>query len=329
MDSLSHIAMGSGIVAISHIIPDVQTSDKKWLFIIGAVLASIAPDFDVIFKAKGQDKFLQIHRAKSHSIFTVLFLGTLAGAIFFPLLDIPWYTVMLVYVFCSFMHVFTDIFNNYGTQFLWPISTKWYAFSFTNTTDLTMHITHALGILLWIITPIEPQYIFLILYGLFVVYFIILFFARRYLKKEIRKKYSDERVKNVWLISKSLPQRWKYICETSQFYYVGVVEGKTIKQRDKKVKDKLLPQNYFDIIKKDIAYKNFTDFSQVYYWWHKELDNGGMRIKYTDLRYLNAKGHYTFNVIFDFDNKMNYKRHIGWVFNQPSLERKLRKEKVR
>lgn len=329
MDSLSHIAMGTGIVAISHVVPEIATSDKKGLFLFGAIIASIIPDFDVVFKAKGQDKFLMIHRGKSHSVFIVAFLAVLTAIGFNQFLDIPFYITMIVYLIAAGMHVFMDLFNNYGTQALWPFRRKWIAWSFTNTADYLIHLSHIAGILLWFFTDINPVYIFTVIYILFATYLTIIYFVRRNLKHRVVMKYFMSDVKNVWLISKSLPHQWKYICETADNYYVGTISGSSITQADAKIKDEHLPEKYFNIVKDDIAYKNFVDFSRVYYWHKRDLEDGAVRIKYTDLRYLNDKGHYTFNVVFDFDKNMDYVRHIGWVFNQPSLERKLARKASR
>ena len=103
---------------------------------------------------------------------------------------------------------------------------------------------------------------------------------------------------------------------------------KYLTKKDEKIKDDHLPKKYYDIIKDDIALKNFRDFSQVYYW-HITKNGNATRIKYTDLRYLNDKGHYTFNVVFDINDDGSYKRHVGWVFNQPALERKIARAEIR
>lgn len=346
MDSLSHVAMGAGLGAIALSHPELLTAgadvpaDKAWIVFLACIIGAFFPDIDVILKLLGQSRFLAIHRAMSHSILvvalsalglTILFVNILPVLVFWKLL-----VLMLLAVGT---HVIMDIFNNYGTQVLWPFKKKWYALSYTNTADSIIHILYALGFIIYGALYFANSsdfdqmrkygiVIFSIIAIAIVGYLISIFVLRKKLHQKLREKYVGNTIQKIVIVSRMLPQKFKYIVETPEKYFVGFIDGKNIEEHDQKIKDKRLSEQYYQIIKKDIAHKNFVSFSPVYYWHEENLKNGGVRIKYTDLRYLDEHKHYSFNLVFDFDKNMNYVKHIGWVFNQPALERKLVRRRI-
>ena len=72
---------------------------------------------------------------------------------------------------------------------------------------------------------------------------------------------------------------------------------------------------------KDI--RTFLNFSSIYRWQTRKLDDDTTEVRLVDLRYLN-KGHYSFAAIAHVDNDNNIDHsYIGWVFTEEKLQKKL------
>ena len=70
---------------------------------------------------------------------------------------------------------------------------------------------------------------------------------------------------------------------------------------------------------KDI--RTFLNFSSIYRWQTRKLDDDTTEVRLIDLRYLN-KGHYSFAAIAHVDNDNNIDHsYIGWVFTEEKLQK--------
>jgi inner membrane protein len=78
---------------------------------------------------------------------------------------------MWVFIAVAF-HVFTDLFNTYGTQAARPISEKWIAWNIIHIFDPFIFITHLIAIFLWTVHLGKPAVIFSTLYVLIALYYI-------------------------------------------------------------------------------------------------------------------------------------------------------------
>ena len=89
----------------------------------------------------------------------------------------------------SFLHVFVDIFNSYGTQALRPITNKWIQLSVINTFDPIIFVIWCIGIALWVI-GLHPFAVFFPLIGVLVIYYIIRFRMQAIIKNVHCNRYN-------------------------------------------------------------------------------------------------------------------------------------------
>ena len=67
--------------------------------------------------------------------------------------------------------------------------------------------------------------------------------------------------------------------------------------------------------------RTFLNFSSIYRWQTRKLDDDTTEVRLIDLRYLN-KGHYSFAAIAHVDNDNNIDHsYIGWVFTEEKLQK--------
>jgi len=73
LDTGTHIGMGLCLAAISTLHPDVAASTTMFAAVTTtALVGSHAPDFDTVFKFKGNSAYLRQHRGKSHGLIALL-----------------------------------------------------------------------------------------------------------------------------------------------------------------------------------------------------------------------------------------------------------------
>lgn len=174
MDTGTHLVFGLGLAGLAHIDPLVaQDSAVAAAVLAGTVLGQQAPDLDTLFRLRGNALYIRQHRGTSHSLpLLVLWAALITGGIGLivpglPLLHIGLWTFLAVAV-----HVFTDLFNTYGTQAARPLSEKWISWNIIHIFDPFIFGTHVVAIFLWAIGAGAPQTIFPVLYGVLAVYYL-------------------------------------------------------------------------------------------------------------------------------------------------------------
>lgn len=174
MDTGTHLVIGLGLAGLAYIDPVVATdSSVATAVLIGTVVGSQAPDFDTLLRLKGNALYIRNHRGKSHSL-PALFLWTalISLVLFLLFRDLPMaHVTMWVFIAVAF-HVFTDLFNTYGTQAFRPITEKWISWNIIHIFDPFIFAGHLVAIFLWSIRLVPPQVIFPTLYGLLALYYV-------------------------------------------------------------------------------------------------------------------------------------------------------------
>ena len=84
MDTTSHTIIGLGLGALSHIDPMAADSATfSYAILIGTVIGSNAPDFDYVYKLKGNSSYYRNHRGWSHSLLALPLWGlAVSGSIY-------------------------------------------------------------------------------------------------------------------------------------------------------------------------------------------------------------------------------------------------------
>lgn len=151
MDNITHTLAG---LALSRAGLGRTTAGATAALVIGSNL----PDIDIVFRAFGTAAFLDHHRGFSHSIFAapllalVLALGLRAyvrGARLLPL--------FLCGLTGVLGHIFIDLWTNYGTRALSPLSHTWYAWDLVFIVDPLVWLLLLGAVLLFHRSALSPQ----------------------------------------------------------------------------------------------------------------------------------------------------------------------------
>lgn len=174
MDTGTHLVVGFGLAGLAYIDPVVAANPSvSTAVLIGTVLGSQAPDADGLLRFRGNAVYIKNHRGASHSLpataLWTLFITFMLSLFFdnLPLLHVGMWVLIAV----SF-HVFTDLFNTYGTQALRPFSQKWVSWNIIHIFDPVIFVAHLIAIFSWTIHLDDPATLFSILYSLIAVYYI-------------------------------------------------------------------------------------------------------------------------------------------------------------
>ena len=174
MDTGTHLVIGLGLAGLAYVDPVVASNGAvSTAVLIGTVVGSQAPDADTLLRLKDNATYIKNHRGASHSL-PALFIWTalISGFLWLFFGDLPMaHVVMWVFIAVAF-HVFTDLFNTYGTQAIRPFSERWIAWNVIHIFDPFIFTSHLLAIFLWSFHLVRPELLFPILYGVIAVYYI-------------------------------------------------------------------------------------------------------------------------------------------------------------
>ncbi|MDB5053654.1 MAG: hydrolase [Bacilli bacterium] len=175
MDSGTHLVIGLGLAGLAYIDPVIASDTTvSTAVLIGTVLGSQAPDADGLLRIKGNAAYIKNHRGLSHSLPAVL-LWTLFITFFLSIAfhDLPLAHVGIWVLIAVSFHVFTDLFNTYGTQAARPFSEKWIAWNIIHIFDPFIFVSHLLAIFMWSVHLEKPAIIFPTLYVVIALYYVV------------------------------------------------------------------------------------------------------------------------------------------------------------
>ncbi|WP_223588746.1 metal-dependent hydrolase [Neobacillus bataviensis] len=220
MDTFSHIVMGLGIGALAQIDPVVAENHLlTQAVVLGTVIGSNAPDFDILYRLKGKGSYFRNHRGLSHSLPALPLWGIIVSGLLYPFFAGTGFLHLFLWTFLAvILHVLFDLFNVHGTQVLMPFSRKWIAFDAIPLMDPSILLLHFLGFCLLLIY--QAGITFLIIYV-----FIFLYLALRAFSTAAAKKHLQEhfiRAVRIKLIPCLAPFKWNIIIETNTDFLFGV-----------------------------------------------------------------------------------------------------------
>lgn len=320
-------AVGLGAATILHN-NNVEISTST---IVGlSIIANVFPDIDVIFKLKNNYTYINFHRGFSHSIVFAAIWIILLSTIAYFLNDQQHFLIFaLISALGIGLHVFTDLLNGYGVQFMWPFKKQWIAFGLTYTFDALLFILHIIAFIL-ILGFHFPVLITLgVTYALLISYIIVSYFYHYYLKQQLVKKYGN--FKRLILQARSHPYKWKYVYETKdKNFYIGLINKRKIIELRHEKRQEILSPELEKEIRKDKNVKAFIDFTPIFNYQITKNDDGSIIIKFYDLRYLMVKKdnqYYIFNCIVKVYNNIVTKSYMGFVVSQGNEDKQFEKVK--
>ncbi|BCJ87232.1 metal-dependent hydrolase [Effusibacillus dendaii] len=284
MDTASHFLIGVGLGGLAHLSPLVATNPVLGTAItIGTVIASEAPDFDYVYKWKGQAAYLKNHRGITHSIPALLIWPTVITFCMLPFFTgIDGWLLWLWCLIAVCIHVGLDVLNTYGTQALRPFSEKWLSKDILMILDPFIFITQLAGILLWAFGIFSPGPMFGWIDGVTLVYILIRAVYHRRLVRMVANQMAPGGTPFVRVIPTFRFWGWQVIVETEEQFLLGKIQnGSFVKEMTlQKLVDGLdYPLN----MKSEVA-DAFLYFAQSVYRQVEETD-GKIRLKLTDLRF--------------------------------------------
>lgn len=324
MDTGTHLVIGLGLGGLAHIDPVVAGDPVvAAAVLIGTVAGSQAPDSDTLLRLRGNAVYVKNHRGLSHSLpalllWTALITGVLA--LFFD--GLPLLTVGLWVFIAAVFHVFTDLFNTYGTQAARPFTEKWIAWNIIHIFDPFIFTSHTAAILLWVTGMAPPEIIFPILYGLTAIYYVwrtLYFFQlKRRLPQLDPSHRSGDRYTMIPTVNLS---QWQLVKQKPDgTFALGELKNQTVSWVDERIACDDHPAVQASKNHRDIAaFLYFTSFACA----DLKEHSWGYEVRWMDVRYRHRK-QYPFVAVLlmnhDFEPLDSY---IGWLSDN-RLEKRLR-----
>jgi len=313
LDTGTHLVMGLGLAGLAHLDPVVAgNATVAAAVLIGTVIGQQAPDFDTIMRLKGNAAYIKHHRGISHSI-PAVFLWTLlittGLAIFFnglPLIHVGFWVFAAVSI-----HVFSDMFNAYGTQSLRPFTQKWVAWNIIHIFDPFLFISHVLAIGLWSLKLADPASIFSVLYVFLIVYYICRTIIHAYWQRQLpnldRQHAEGEQY---MLIPTVLPNKWNVLKKlTNNSYQLGELRGGWLHWVDSVSCDDH-PAIEASKSHPDIqAFLSFTTYvcSEI------RIHEWGFEVRWADIRCRHRKNYPFVAVLLLDHNLAPLESYVGWI----------------
>ena len=275
MDPLSHAIIGLSTFSIFQ--PAALTNPAC----IGAIIGSVAPDFDIITRIKGDYVYLRHHRVESHSV-----PGAMAISLIIALLLSVFYSQSAFYqtFFWTMMgtlsHILMDLFNSYGVAILYPINKRKYTLNL-----LMIYDPVILSLCIYIVFLNKrrmTEYILLLM--IFMGYLSIKAFEKYRLKESLHRHFGEDyNIEDINVMPSTLnPFKWDYIVNTSCHYIVGEIgsiKGKINLFRSlKKVWDPIIEKTLSEEL--GIYFSSFSPIFHI-----DVISKDKLIIKLTDLRY--------------------------------------------
>ncbi len=313
--------MGLGIAGLAYIDPVVASNPTvAAAVLIGAVVGQQAPDFDTILRLKGNSTYIKHHRGITHSIPAVLIwtlLITFGLSLIFsglPLLHVGMWVFAAVAI-----HVFSDMFNTYGTQSLRPFTKRWVAWDIIPIFDPIIFGAHVIAIACWMFGIFEPALIFPVLYSALVAYYIWrTIMHARWLRRlpELDKLHTAGDVykliptfrPNKWVVVKRCQDRFTYgELRSGWLHWVDSVRTESHPSIDASRQHPTIA-----------AFLSFTPFMSA----QTRRHEWGYEVRWVDIRCRQRKN-YPFVAVLLMDLKLQpLEAHIGWM-NETRMEKRI------
>jgi inner membrane protein len=324
MDTGTHFAIGFGLGGLSQLDPAV--AGDPWTssaVLIAVVAGSQAPDLDTFLRFKGNAIYIRNHRGLSHSIpawfiWTALISGILWVA--FP--GVSFQTLALWVFAAVFIHVFTDLFNTYGTQAFRPFSKRWVAWNIIHIFDPVIFISHVIAVLIWIAGWAAPAIVFPILYAVLVVYYIGRTVQHALIERKLPKHdpaYTPgDRYTAIPTVNLHVWNVVKRKSGTDVSYAIGEWKDGRLTWNDELVCESHIAVTASRTHPDVQAFLSFTSYACA----SVEEYQGGYTVRWVDARYRYRK-QYPFVAVVTMDRSLRpLDSYVGWISDE-KLERRL------
>ena len=120
MDPISHAIIGGALSLVNG--GEISANNP---FLIASMLGAVSPDFDIVYRLKGEVKYLREHRGFSHSIPGLVILSAGICAVLSLIYPAAALQELFLWAFVgAFSHTFFDYLNSYGVELFGPLSKR-------------------------------------------------------------------------------------------------------------------------------------------------------------------------------------------------------------
>jgi len=261
MDILTHGLIGATLsgLFLKRVDPTIAT--------ITLISSSVIPDIDYVVRFWGMTSYLKHHRGITHSILGVIALSLILASIVKVFSrSTSYWTILLLCFVGSFVHLFFDLTNSYGTQILMPFTKHRYHLDWLMLIDFPIIFLLIAGLIAaWIKRPYSFQIasIVLVVIALYIGFRAVIQakaenWVKNYpLQNEQKTKYGAYPA-----FFPPTPFKWWTVMETEDAYYMGNLDLLDTDKNKLTRVEKTLENEWVKTAKKTETARVFLDFAK-------------------------------------------------------------------
>ncbi|UVI31709.1 metal-dependent hydrolase [Paenibacillus spongiae] len=324
MDSGTHLVMGLGLAGLASIDPVIASDQTVYAAVlIGTVVGSQAPDLDGLLRFRSNAVYIRNHRGASHSLPAIVIwtaLITLLLQVGFSF-SLPWLHITGWVLLAVVVHVFSDLFNTYGTQAMRPITDKWISWNIIHIFDPVIFTLHVLAIVLWALRIADPTVIFPIMYGLLILYYIWRTIVHHALVKRMPQIDEEYRESDTYIVIPTVSlYDWNIVKRRPDGYFtIGDLRRGNLRWVDSA---RCAEHPVVEISKNDPAIRSFLYFTSYACAEVKE-HSWGYEVRWSDVRYRHRKQYPFVGVLLLDSDYKTLGSYVGWL-SDDRLQKRLR-----
>lgn len=322
MDTGTHLVMGIGLAGLAMVDPVVAANPAiQTAVLLGTIAGSQAPDLDNLLRLRGNACYIRNHRGLSHSLPAIL-IWTIAITGLLQLVyrgSLPWLHVGSWVLLAVCVHVFTDLFNAYGTQAMRPFNEKWISWNIIHIFDPIIFTSHIIAILLWAGGIVNPAILFPFLYLLLAVYFVWRTVTAKQTVRRLPGMDKQHKKGDTYIaiptISLSI---WNIVKHSEDgTFHIGNLRGDKLLWLDKA---KCSTHFAVEKSKNDPAIRSFLYFTSFACADVKEHD-WGYEVRWSDVRYRHRKQYPFVGVLLMNKQFETVGSYVGWLSDERLMKR--------
>ncbi|MDF2724070.1 MAG: hydrolase [Paenibacillus sp.] len=323
MDTGTHLVVGLGLAGLAYVDPAVASdSTLAAAVLVGTVAGSQAPDLDGLLRFRSNASYIRNHRGLSHSLPAIAIWTLLITSILSLLFrGVSFGHLGLWVLIAVSFHVFSDLFNTYGTQAFRPITEKWISWNIIHIFDPIIFSSHVIAILLWSLRLAEPMQIFPALYILLALYYVWRTIEHFNVGRSIKRKDPHYRPEHryIWIPTIHL-YNWNVVKQTgAHTYMLGEYRNGKLRWVDEAHSHE---HPAIEASKAHPDVQSFMYFSSTVCSEIKE-HRFGYEVRWTDVRYRHRK-QYPFVAVVLMDKEFRtIDSYVGWL-SEGRVEKKLK-----
>jgi inner membrane protein len=323
LDTGTHVVVGLGLAGLAHIDPAIA-SDKTTMIavLLCTVIGSQIPDADGLLRLKSNASYIRNHRGISHCIPAILLYTLVITSVvssIFP--DVSMLRLSFWSGIAVVLHIWSDLFNTYGTQALRPFSNKWISWNIIHIFDPFIFFSHVVAILLWSMRVAPPEILFPILYAILIAYYFWRTWVHDTIEKNLRWYDADYLEGETYLLITTYHLNEWHVLKSKKngIYALGELKFGQLTWSDE-VQCESHPAIEASKSHEDVqAMLYFSNYACA----SVKMHDWGYEVRWADVRYRHRKQYPFVSVVLLDKQYACLDSYAGWL-SESKLEKKLR-----